>query len=208
MADITTPFPNNPANAEPIFSTVDFKTVTPTITSTTNSGKLRRVGMGTSYYSWTAKYNNLTDREVGPVLGFIRYCEGGLYSFEIKLPNISNTKTINQVTAAITQVAIPIGSVNVRISTTNTNSEVLRAGDYFKFNNHSKVYQAVINCNSNGTGNAILTFASPTVSNVASGTGLTIDNVPFTAVFDGQEQDYNVSYGGITTLEVKMREVW
>jgi hypothetical protein len=164
--------------------------------------------MGTSYYSWKAKYNSLTDRQAGPILGFIRYAEGGLYSFEIILPNISNTKTINQVTRANINQTIPVGAVNVRISTTNTNSEVLRAGDYFKFNNHSKVYQAVINCNSDSGGNATLYFASPTVSNVSTGTGLTIDNVPFTAVFDGQEQDYNVSPGGITTLEVSMREVW
>lgn len=203
MADIATQYPSTP-----VFSAVDFKTTTPTITSVTNSGKMRRVGMGTSYYSWTAKYNSLAPRDVGPVLGFIRYAEGSLYSFEIILPEISYTKTINQVSAAITQVAIPIGAVNVRISTTNTNSEVLRAGDYFKFNNHSKVYQAVINCNSDSGGNATLYFASPTVSNVASGTSLTLTAVPFTAVFDGTEQDHSVSYGGITTLEVKMREVW
>ena len=203
MADIATQYPVNPP-----FATVDFKTISPTITSSTNSGKLRRVGMGCSYYSWTAKYNSLTPRDAGPIIGYIRYTEGSLYSFEIVLPEISYSKTINQVSAAITQVAIPIGSVNVRVSTTNTNSEVLRAGDYFKFNNHSKVYQAVINCNSDSGGNATLTFAGPTVSNVASGTSLTLTAVPFTAVIDGQEQDHTVSYGGITTLEVSMREVW
>ena len=204
MADLgNVQYPVNPP-----FATVDFKTISPTITSSTNSGKLRRVGMGCSYYSWTAKYNSLTPRDAGPIIGFIRYTEGSLYSFEIILPEISYSKTINQVSAAITSVAIPLGSVNVAISTTQTNSEVLRAGDYFKFNNHSKVYQAVVNCNSLGDGNATLTFAGPTVSNVASGTGLTITAVPFTAVMDGQEQDHTVSYGGITTLEVKMREVW
>lgn len=203
MADIATQYPSTP-----VFAAVDFKTITPTITSVTNSGKMRRVGMGTSYYSWTAKYNSLSPRDAGPILGYIRYAEGSLYSFEIILPEISYSKTINQVTSAITRVAIGIGAVNVAISTSNTNSEVLRAGDYFKFNNHSKVYQAVLNCNSDSTGNATLYFASPTVSNVASGANLTITAVPFTAVFDGTEQDHNVSYGGITTLEVKMREVW
>ena len=92
--------------------------------------------MGCSYYSWTAKYNSLTPRDAGPIIGFIRYTEGSLYSFEIILPEISYSKTINQVSAAITSVAIPLGSVNVAISTTQTNSEVLRAGDYFKFNKY------------------------------------------------------------------------
>jgi hypothetical protein len=135
MADITTQYPDNPP-----FATVDFKTVSPTITSSTNSGKLRRVGMGTSYYSWTAKYNSLTPRDAGPIIGFIRYTEGSLYSFEIILPEISYSKCISQPSGnVVTRSNITIGSVNVAIDTTNTGvGEVLRAGDYFKFDNHSK----------------------------------------------------------------------
>lgn len=203
MADITTQYP-----ATPVFQAVDFKVVTPTITTETMSGKQRRVGRGVSYYTWTAKYGALGARDVGPVLGFIRYAEGPLYSFEVILPEISYSKTYNQSVAPTTSATAPVGSVNVAITGCSVSSEVLRAGDYFKFNNHSKVYQAVINCNSNSSGNATLYFASPLVSNVSSGTGLTITAVPFTAIIDGQEQEYSVGYGGITSLDVKMREVW
>jgi hypothetical protein len=178
---------------------------------------MRRVSQGISYYTWEASYAPLTPRDAGPVIGFVRYAQGPMYSFEIILPEISFTKCYSQPSGnVVTRSNITIGSVNVAIDTTNTGvGEVLRAGDYFKFDNHSKVYQAVINCNTDantnaayGVGNTVLTFASPTVSNVPLGTRLTITNVPFTAVIDGQEQDHSVSYGGITTLEVKMREVW
>lgn len=208
MADITSRFPNNPANAEPQHTTIDFKVVTPTITSETNSGKKRRVGQGISYYSWTLKYPPLTPRQAGPVIGFVRYAEGPLYSFEIVLPEISYSKCLTNPANIVISTSIPIGAVNVTVSTSSANSEVIRAGDYFKFNNHSKVYQAAINCNSNSSGNATLYFVSPTVSNVASGTGITVNAVPFTAIIDTTEQEISVGLGGMTELEVKMREVW
>jgi hypothetical protein len=203
MADITTAFPNTPS-----FQTVDFKVTTPTITSETVSGKKRRVGQGISFYTWTAKYAPLTPRDAGPIIGFIRFAEGPLYSFEVVLPEISFTKCFAVAANVAITSNIGIGAVNVTISTSTINSEVLRAGDYFKFNNHSKVYQAVLNCNSNGSGAATLFFASPTVSNVSSGTGLTINSVPFTAIIDSTEQDITVGFGGMTELEVQMREVW
>jgi hypothetical protein len=46
------------------------------------------------------------------------------------------------------------------------------------------------------------------VSAVPLSTNLTITAIPFTAVIAGQEQEYEVGYGGITTLSVSMREVW
>ena len=204
MADITTPFPSTP-----IFQAVDFKVITPTITSETNSGKKRRVGQGVSYYTWTAKYAPMTPREAGPIIGFVRYCEGPLYSFEIILPQISYTTAYNQpANTFVVSSNLAVGTSNCKLTGVTINSEVLGAGDFFKFDNHSKVYQAVIACNSNGVGNATLTFASPLVSNVSAGTKLTITAVPFTAIVDSQEQDINVSYGGITSTEIKMREVW
>ena len=204
MADITTEFPNTPS-----FQTVDFKVITPTITSETTSGKKRRVGQGISYYTWTAKYAPLTPRDAGPIIGFIRYAEGPLYSFEVILPEISFSKCFSQPATVVTRANLAIGSANVTVDTSNTGvGEVLRAGDYFKFANHSKVYQAVINCNSGGDGNATLTFASPTVSNVPVGTSLTITNVPFTAIIDSTEQEISVGFGGMTEVEVKMREVF
>jgi hypothetical protein len=208
MADITSRYPNNPANAEPQHSTIEFKVVTPTITSETNSGKKRRVGMGTSYYTWTLKYPPLTPREVGPVIGFIRYAEGPLYSFEVVLPEISYSKCFTNPANIVVSTSLPIGTVRANVSCGSGNVEVIRAGDYFKFNNHSKVYQAAINCNSDATGNAVLFFGSPTVSNVSSGTTLIVNAVPFTAIIDSTEQETTVGLGGMTEVEVRMREVW
>ena len=114
MADITTEFPNTPS-----FQTVDFKVITPTITSETASGKKRRVGQGISYYTWTAKYAPLTPRDAGPIIGFIRYAEGPLYSFEVILPEISFSKCFSQPNTVVTRANLAIGSANVTVDTSN-----------------------------------------------------------------------------------------
>ena len=55
MADIVTLYPQDPS-----FSGISFKTNTPTLTTETFSGKSRRTGYGTSFYSWQVKYPTLT----------------------------------------------------------------------------------------------------------------------------------------------------
>jgi hypothetical protein len=138
----------------------------------------------------------------------VAFTQGPLYSFEIVLPEISYSKCLSNPANIVISTSLPIGTMRANVSASSTNAEVIRAGDYFKFNNHSKVYQAAINCNSDGTGNAVLFFGSPTVSNVSSGTTLIVNAVPFTAIVDSTEQETTVGFGGMTEVEVKMREVW
>ena len=203
MADLTSQFPTDVG-----FTTVDFTVNTPTITSETNSGKLRRVGQGISYYTWTAKFPPITPRALGTIQGFVAQTQGPLYSFEILLPEISYSKTINQSVQPTTSANISAGAVNVTITGCSVTSEVLRAGDFFKFENHSKVYQTTVNCNSDSSGNATLYFSGPCVSSVPSGANVTITAVPFTAVLADGEQTTSVGSGGFGSLELSMREVW
>jgi hypothetical protein len=206
MADLGNAFPTSQN-----FTAVDFRVINPVITSQTNSGKLRRVSQGVSYYEWTVKLPPTTPRDFGEIVGFVGQTFGQTYSFEITIPEVSYTATINQANLAVTvgNITGP-GAVNVTIRSNsyNANKEILRAGDFFKFNNHSKVYMAAVNCTADATGNATLFFSGSTVSNVAPGTALTINAVPFTAVLANGEQEYNIGGGGIIGMELDMREVW
>jgi hypothetical protein len=204
MADLATQYP-----ASPSFTSINFKTNTPTQTSNTMSGKLRRIGMGISFYSWEVQYPELTRLDAGTVKGFLAQALGPQFSFEIVLPKLSYSALASQ-TASVprTSAAAAIGSTSVTLTNCGANGAVLAAGDYFKFNNHTKVYQCVAACTANGSGNATLYFSGPAVSAVPLSTNLTITAVPFTAVFASEEQEFDVGYGGITSLSVAMREVW
>ena len=212
MADLATQYPT-----DPVFEAVNFKLVTPSQVTETNSGKVRRTGYGVSYYTWEASYSTLTPLEAGTVTGYLAQTFGPQLSFEIILPQISYTKLSNQTTNTVT-----VGSTNSGIGATNTvgakvvkltgcgaNKPVLAAGDFFKFSNHSKVYMCVSPCTADINGNATLYFSGSLTNTIVSGTTtLTITAVPFTAILSEDVQEWSVGYGGLTTLRVGMRENW
>ena len=204
MADLATQYPSSPS-----FQSINFKTNTPTQITNTMSGKMRRVGMGVSFYSWEVQYPELSRLDAGTVKGFLAQALGPQFSFEIVLPKLSYSALASQ-TASVprTSATAAIGSTSVALTNCGANGAVLAAGDYFKFNNGTKVYQCVSACTANGSGVATLFFSCPLVTAVPSNTNLTITAVPFTAVFETEAQEFQVGYGGITSLSVAMREVW
>lgn len=204
MADLATQYP-----ASPSFESINFKTNTPTQVTGTMSGKVRRIGMGTSFYSWEVKYPSLSRLDAGTVKGYLAQALGPQFSFEIVLPRLSYSALATQ-TASVcrTSATAAIGSTSCTLTNCGNTQAVLAAGDYFKFNNHTKVYQCVAPVTSSAGGTATLYFSGPLVSAVPSSTNLTITAVPFTAILAGPEQEFEVGYGGITAMSVSMRETW
>jgi hypothetical protein len=273
MASLTTQFPQNPS-----FQTVDFKLNTPSQTTETNSGKVRRTGYGVSYYSFDVRYPSLTPLEAGTVQGFVAQTYGPQLSFEIVLPEVSYSKSTNKPTTRVRVGAenTSIGATNligakaVQLENCGSLKRVLAAGDFFKFSGHSKVYMCVSPCDSDNAGNATLYFSGSAVNNFTlinrsctisgttltttgltgsevgqsiTGTGitngtfivsvtsattavlnfshsiltprqltfhdsLTIDAVPFTCILADDVQEWSVGFGGMTTMDLAMREDW
>jgi hypothetical protein len=206
MADLATQWP-----ADPEGSAVNFKVNTPTQVSETFSGKIRRVGLGVSYYSWEIRYSNLTPLQAGTVNGYSAQALGQQFSFEIILPEISYSKAPNQTTTTPTISAnLAVGATSITLTNCGATKNVLAAGDFFKFQNfgNTKVYMCVSPCISDSSGNATLFFSGPCVLAAPSGTQVKITAVPFTAILDEEAQEWEVGFGGITNLSVAMREVY
>ena len=204
MSDLFTQFPD-----EVSFQAVSFQVNTPTQSTETFSGKTRRVGMGVSYYSWEVRYPNLLPIDAGTVNGFVAQAFGPQFSFEIILPEISYSKAPNQTTTVPrTSANASIGATSVTLANCGATKNVLAAGDFFKFANHSKVYMCVSPCVSNSSGVATLFFSCPLITAVPNPTNLTITAVPFTAILTEDVQKFDVGFGGITTMSLAMREVF
>lgn len=272
MADLATTYPTSPS-----FSAVKFVLNTPSQTTTTNSGKVRRTGYGVSYYSWEVDYPTLTPLEAGTVQGYLAQAFGPQLSFEILLPHISYSRLASQTTDRVNVGAVNsgIGATNVigakvvNVENAGADEDILAAGDYFKFTNHSKVYQCVSPCTADANGDAVLYFSGSLVNEITSVTstgsisgttltgtgfdasyvgrtvegatvtagtyitavtdsttatvnqsqtvasstltysvGITITQVPFTAILAEAEQNWDVGIGGMTSMSVPMREVF
>ena len=204
MADLATQYP-----ASPSFVSINFKNNTPVQLTNTMSGKIRRIGLGTVFYSFEVKYPSLTRLQAGTVKGYLAQALGSVYSFEIVLPTLSySALTAQTVSTPRTSANAVIGATSIALTNCGVSQTVLAAGDFFKFDNHTKVYQCTSPCTSNSSGAATLYFNGPAVSAVPSSTNLTITAVPFTVIADGEAQEFEVGFGGITSMSVSMREVW
>jgi hypothetical protein len=203
MADLATFYPINPS-----FTSVNFRINTPTQISETFSGKFRRVGQGVSYYTWEVQYTNLLPIDAGTVKGYLAQALGPQFSFPILLPYTSYSKAPNQTTQAVlTQGSMARGATRVNI-TGQASRNILAAGDFFKFGNHGKVYMCVSPCVTNSSGQATLFFSGPSLQPVPSSTVVVITAVPFTAVLAEEIQEWEVGFGGITQMNIAMREVF
>jgi len=204
MADLAGYYPTTPG-----FSAVDFTVNSPTLSTETNSGKTRRVGYGHQFYTWRVSYPPMTQAQLAPTAGFLAQTYGPLLSFEIVLPEISYTSLSNQTSQTIqTTETKAVGEKNVTIGGASGVENILAAGDFFKFSGHSKVYQCVANCTSAGDGTATLYFAGGLTTALASGETLTITTVPFTAVRENDAHQVTVGLGGMSTVQIDMRETW
>ena len=204
MADLAGFFPNTPG-----FSAIDFTVNAPTLTTETNSGKTRRVGYGHQFYSWKLSYPPLSQSQLAPTAGFLAQTYGPLLSFEIVLPEISYTSLAGQTTQTIqTSQTRAVGEKDVTIAGASGIENILAAGDFFKFSGHSKVYQCVANCTSASDGTATLYFAGGLTTALASAETLTITQTPFTAVRENDAHQVTVGLGGLSQLQIDMRETW
>lgn len=205
MADLSTAWPDTVG-----FTAVNFRLNTPTQVSETFTGKIRRVGLGVTFYSWEVVYQNLQRIDAGTVLGYVAQAQGPQFSFEIQLPFISTTNVPNQTSNTMrSQGAYSQGDTSITIDGAGANEQILAAGDFFKYDNHSKVYMCAAPCVANSSGVAELFFTSPLVTAVPNNTALTITDVPFTAILEDTETEYSVGIGGIVNeMSFNMREVW
>jgi len=204
MADLATRFPTSMG-----FEAVNFQINTPSQSTETMSGKMRRINMGVSYYTWEVKFPNLLPLDAGTVNGFVAQAFGPQFSFEIILPELSFTKAPEQTTTVPRSSASrAIGATSVPLTNCGATKNVLAAGDFVKFANHSKVYMVTAPCVSDSSGNATLFFSCPLVQAIPLSTDLTITSVPFTAILTEDAQKFDVGYGGITQMSLSMREVW
>lgn len=195
----------------PEFSSVDFKINTPTQTTETVNGRKRRASFGTSFYTFEGNYATLTPSQAAPITAFIAEQYGQVESFQIVLPKISYNKAADYAQAVgniKVKTAATRGSFSVALKGLGANKEIIKAGDFFKFNGHSKVYMCTNTVNSDGSGEATIFFSAKLVADVAVDEVLTINAVPFTVILDQDLDEWSVGIGGMTSLSVSFREVW
>jgi hypothetical protein len=170
---------------DPEFTAINVTSEHSNLRSETRSGRTIVRSLGSQRWRFTAKYDDLTREQFAPVLAFVMSTRGGLNSFEIVPPVISTTQGSISGTPAVNGGHLSgDNTINVD-SFTGT----LKAGDFIKFADHSKVYMVVADRSGTGT----MTIEPPLIQDVPTNTSITVSSVPFTMRVDNDIQQYRLS---------------
>lgn len=177
-----------------------------TIVTKTTSGRVQTRQIDGQKFTIKLSFPPMSRANFAPIKAFIMKQRSRLNTFTIIPPVISNAQGVATGTISVNG-AISAGVTTCTIDgmATSTN-DILKAGDYIKFASHEKVYMAVEDLNSNGSGSGTLTFEPPLREDVANNTVLTYDNVPFFVRLANDVQEYSIITNDLYSYEVDLIE--
>ena len=183
----------------PVFQAIDLQSRHNTLISESISGKIQARSIGGQRWSFSARYAPMTRTQFNPIYAFVISQQGMYGEFTIVPPQISSTSgtatgtmAVNGITSSGTGT-VPIDGI----------TGTIKAGDFIKFANHSKVY--MVTADRDGAGD--LSIEPELVADVADDEEITYNSVPFTMRLANSLQSYGLGLGNLYQYEIDMIEV-
>ena len=196
-------FPSSPAPRDVAISTNQN-----TIVTTTASGRRQARQIDGQRFRLRLRFPVMTRTEFAPINAFVMKQRSQMESFTYSPPTISSPLGVASGVISVNG-AISAGATTCSIDgMANSTSGVFKAGDYFRFTGQAKVYMAMADVSSNGSGQGTLTFEPPLRSNVADNAVLIYSNVDFTVGLTGDVQEFNISTENYYQYEIDLIEVF
>ena len=194
-------FPTSPAPKDASIGSIQN-----TIVSVTTSGRVQTRQIDGQKFSISLDYPPMSRSNFAPIKAFIMKQRARLNTFTVIPPIVSNAQGVATGTISV-DGAITSGATTCTIDgmATSTN-DILKAGDYFRFTGQNKVYMAVEDLDSDGTGSGTLTFEPPLRSNVADNVVLIYDNVDFTVRLSNDIQEYSIVTNDLYKYQIDLIE--
>tara|TARA_E500000318_G_scaffold62998_1_gene58316 strand:- start:140 stop:730 length:591 start_codon:yes stop_codon:yes gene_type:complete len=186
----------------PEFASIGFGSEQKTITSTTDSGKMFSVQVDGQRFKFSASYPPMSRSEFAPVYAFIMKQRSQKETFQIALPDLKNAK------GDISGIVSTYGSHSAGDTTIDIQNitGTIKAGDFIKFNTHSKVYLVVEDATGDSNDLATITIEPPLREDVDTDVVMLYDNVPFTVRLTNDVQEFNTGDLDLYRFEVDFIE--
>ena len=177
-----------------------------TIVSVTTSGRVQARQIDGQKFTITLDYAPMSRSNFAPIKAFIMKQRARLNTFTVIPPIVSNAQGVASGTISV-DGAITSGATTCTIDGMATStSDILKAGDYFRFTGQDKVYMAVADLDADGTGEGTLTFEPPLRSDVANDIALVYDNVDFTVRLSNDIQEYSIVTNDLYKYQIDLIE--
>jgi len=191
----------------PVARSANIRSLQNTIVSVTTSGRKQARQIDGQRFAITLSFPPMSRSEFAPIKAFIMKQRSQLENFTLIPPTESNAQGVASGTISVNG-ALTAGTTTATIDgmATSTNG-ILKAGDYFRFTGQQKVYMAVEDLNSDGSGEGTLTFEPPLRANVADNNVLVYDNVDFTVSLTNDIQEFDLGVNNYYSYEIDVVEV-
>lgn len=188
---------------------VNFRIDSLTKRTVSASGRVIRSRNATLLFKGTLAFPPMTQAEFRPIAGFLAQAEGGLNEFDIVIPTVSKSASVNGETISgfiHVDGAHSIGdeSINVAAGTGPTN--IMKAGDLVRFANHTKVYMVSTDCNTDATGDAVLNIKPGLLEALSDAEDVTSNDVPIRMILSNDIQEYSIGVDNLHGFEVDVEE--
>jgi hypothetical protein len=191
----------------PVPSSVAISSEQNTIVTTTASGRRQARQIDGQKFRLRVRFPIMTRSQFAPINAFIMKQRSQMESFQFTPPTVDDTLGSASTVISVNG-AVSAGATSCAIDgMTNSQSGVLKAGDYFRFTGQNKVYMCVADVSSNGSGQGTLTFEPPLRTAVADNAVIIYNNVDFTVGLTGDIQEFNISTENYFQYEVDLIEV-
>jgi hypothetical protein len=172
------------------FSTMGIKSIQNTIISKSDSGKKLARQIDGQRFGFTAEIITGKRSDVyGELMAFIIKQRSGKENFTIIPPEIEDARGSESGTLAVNGVH-SAGDTTIDIDGHGADTAgSLKAGDFLKFNGHSKVYMIVADVTPSSNASTV-TIEPPLVADLADDETVLYDNIPFTVHLTNEIQEF------------------
>jgi hypothetical protein len=155
----------------------------PVRVNTAISGRESRSQISSQYWTINVTLKTLSETETRTVMALIATAKTGLNTFSYTPAFATNASTFSASIVAVNTTAVAATSMSVRSGTNPGSEKPIKAGEFFKFANHNKVYMATSDLTLTLSGanyDGTLSFYPALQASVASSEVITYTSVPFT----------------------------
>ena len=191
----------------PEFNALSFKDEVNTLVSISDSGRRFARQIDNQRWKFTCRYVNLSRAEFAPIFAFITKQRGSKETFTITPPNLKNALGSETTTISVNG-SHTAGDTTIAIDGFNADSAgSLKAGDFIKFANHTKVYMVVADVTPSSNA-ATVTIEPPIIEALANDSTVTYDAVPFTVYLTSSVQSYSMGINNLYNYEFDVCEAF
>ena len=191
----------------PVFNAMNFKSEVNTLISVSDSGRRFARQIDNQRWKFTCSYKLLTRAEFAPILAFITKQRGQKETFTVIPPKIKDALGSETTTISVNG-SHTAGDNTIAIDGFNADSAgSLKAGDFIKFANHTKVYMVVADVTPSSNA-ATVTIEPPLIEALANDETVTYDNVPFTVYLESSVQQYSLGINDLYNYDFDVCEAF